>query len=190
MRLAIMPLLTAFLLTTAPAFGAGKDEDLRQAAKLHRGGETPAAVTLWEKWAKAGDADAAYNLALIHEFGDGVAQDDARALAWYKVAAEQGDKPAQFRIGLMYQNGQGVAADPEEAHRWFTAHLKHHLHHEHDPRMVAWRKEALALIEERDRREALAHSRREGARILAELQERARGQASRDEASPTAIALR
>lgn len=61
------------------------------------------------------------------------------ALRWYRVAAEKGDKTSQFQIGLMYQTGQGVEANAEEAHRWFTAHLKHHLHHEHDPKMQAWR---------------------------------------------------
>ena len=69
--------------------------------------------------------------------------------------------------------GQGVVADAAEAHRWFTMHRQHHLHHEHEPQLVAWRQQALALIEERDRREQLAASRSKAAQILAELKRRA-----------------
>lgn len=98
---------------------ATADDDLRQAAKLHKGGETPQAVAIWQRWANQGNPDAAYNLAVIHQYGDGVPLDYAKAMAWYRMAAEKGDKVSQFQIGLMYQNGQGVEANQEEAHRWF-----------------------------------------------------------------------
>ena len=151
---------------------AGVDDDLREAARLHKGGDTARAVVIWKSWAER-NADAAYNLAVIHQYGDGVALDYAAAMQWYRVAAEQGDKVSQFQIGLMYQSGQGVAADAEEAHRWFTAHRRHHLHHAYEPQMVAWRQQARALIEERDRQEQLAAARRDGDRVLAELRQRA-----------------
>lgn len=149
------------------------DDDLRQAAKLHKGGETPQAVAIWQRWADHGNVDAAYNLAVIHQYGDGVPLDFAKAMAWYRIAAEKGDKVSQFQIGLMYQNGQGVEANQEEAHRWFTMHLQHHLHHEHEPQMVAWRKQALALIDERDRREQAALARKNSQQVIAELKQRA-----------------
>jgi TPR repeat protein len=149
------------------------DEDLRVAAKAHRGGETGEAVAIWKAWAAKGNVDAAYNLAVIHQYGDGVPLDYAAAMHWYRQAADQGDKVSQFQIGLMYQVGQGVAADEAEAHRWFTMHRKHHLHHEHEPKLVAWRQQALALIEERDRREQLAASRASSTQVLAELKRRA-----------------
>jgi len=149
------------------------DIDLRKAAKLHRQGETPAAITIWKQWAQSGNADAAYNLALIHQHADGVAYDASEALRWYRVAADRGDKPAQFQIGLMYQNGEGVAADQAKAHEWFTKHRQAHAHHHHNAQYMKWQKEAATLIEERDRREAYAASKRDGGRILAELQRRA-----------------
>ena len=158
--------------TCFAAHAAGVDDDLREAARLHKGGDTARAVVIWKSWAER-NADAAYNLAVIHQYGDGVALDYAAAMQWYRVAAEQGDKVSQFQIGLMYQSGQGVAADAEEAHRWFTAHRRHHLHHAHEPQMVAWRQQARALIEERDRQEQLAAARRDGDRVLAELRQRA-----------------
>jgi len=167
--------LSLLLLVWFSAAGAAPSlaEEMRQAASLHRAGETAQAVAIWQRWANQGQADAAYNLAVIHQHGDGVALDYAVALRWYRVAADAGDKPAQFHIGLMYQTGQGVAADPAEAHRWLTRHLQHHLHHEHDPKMVAWCQQALALIEERDRREQLAAQRQNGALVLADLRRRA-----------------
>lgn len=168
------PCLMACLFFCSLAVSAGTaDDELRLAAMAHKGGETARAVAIWRAWADQGNVDAAYNLAVIHQHGDGVPLDYAQAMRWYRQAAEQGDKVSQFQIGLMYQIGQGVTADEAEAHRWFTMHRKHHLHHDHEPKMVAWRQQALALIEERDRREQLAASRASSQQVLAELKRRA-----------------
>lgn len=152
---------------------AGAEEDLRTAARLHRGGETRAAVAIWERLAAKGDVDAAYNLGAIHQHGDGVARDPAAALNWYRQAAEAGDRVSQFMVGLAYQNGEGVVADEKQAHAWFTRHRQEHLHHEHHPRMQTWRRQALALIEARDRHEAMMASRESDAAVVAELRRRA-----------------
>lgn len=152
---------------------ASADAELYRAAKLHRGGDTPAAMAIWRKWAEQGNADAAYNLALIHQHADGVAYDAAEALRWYRAAAERGDKAAQIRLGLMYQNGEGVPADEAQAHQWFTMNRRQHAHHQHHAQFQQWQQQARTLIEERDRREALAAARRDGERIMAELRQRA-----------------
>ncbi len=166
--------LVLYFLTASLAATAGTaDDDLFMAAKLHRGGESAKAVAIWQDWAGKGNVDAAYNLAVIHQHGDGVPVDYAKAMRWYRQAADQGDKVSQLQIGLMYQIGQGVAVDANEAHRWFTMHRKHHLHHDHEPKMVAWRQQALALIDERDRREQLLASRASSTQVLAELKRRA-----------------
>ena len=165
--------LSLLLALTSGIAAASPDDALRAAAMAHKGGETPRALAIWQDWAARGNVDAAYNLAVIHHYGDGVPLDYAKALYWYRQAAEQGDKVSQFQIGLMYQIGQGVKADEAEAHRWFTMHRKHHLHHEHEPKMQAWRQQALALIDERDRREQLLASRSNADRVLADLKNRA-----------------
>jgi uncharacterized protein len=166
--------LALMLVTASLAANAGNvDDDLRQAAKLHKGGDTVQAIAIWKGWADKGNVDAAYNLAVIHQYGDGVALDYATTMRWYKLAAEQGDKVSQFQIGLMYQTGQGVEANAEEAHRWFTAHRKHHMHHAHTPQMEAWREQARAMIDERDRRETAVAARRDGAQVVADLRRRA-----------------
>ena len=69
--------------------------------------------------ADQGDADAQYNLGLMYYNGDGVTQDDAEALKWYRLAADQGDATAQSNLGSMYANGDGVTQDDAEALKWY-----------------------------------------------------------------------
>ena len=50
--------------------------------------------------------------------GEGVPEDDAEAVRWYRMAAEQGDAGAQYNLGVMYANGEGV--DSVLAHMWLN----------------------------------------------------------------------
>ena len=50
--------------------------------------------------------------------GDGVPQDYAEAVKWYRKAAEQGDDVAQFKLGEMYKEEKGVPKDMTEATKW------------------------------------------------------------------------
>jgi hypothetical protein len=154
-------------------WAANADDDLRHAAKLHKGGDTPAALIVWQRWAEKGNVDAAYNLAVIHQHGDDVAVAYREAMKWYRFAAERDDRVSQYMVGQMYLEGQGVPVDKEEAHRWFTAHRVHHAHHDHTAQMQAWRKQAAALIQESDLRESLAASRGNADQVLADLRRRA-----------------
>ncbi len=52
--------------------------------------------------------------------GQGVPQDFAKALQWYRKAAEQGHAKAQGNLGFMYGRGQGVPQDYAQAHMWFN----------------------------------------------------------------------
>jgi TPR repeat protein len=147
--------------------------DLLRAAGLHKAGDTAAAVVIWKRWAEQGDVDAAYNLAVIHQHGDGVARDASQALKWYRFAAERGDRWSQLRLGAMYQGGEGVTADPVQAHYWFTKHRREHAHHDHNPQMQEWRRQAAALIRARDMRETAEAARTNSDQVLAELKQRA-----------------
>ena len=51
--------------------------------------------------------------------GEGVAQDDAEAVRWWRLAAEQGNVSAQYKLGVAYDIGEGVAQDYAEAVRWY-----------------------------------------------------------------------
>ena len=70
--------------------------------------------------AEQGDATAQFNLGVMYAKGEGVPQDDAAAVRWYRLAAEQGHASAQGTLGAMYMNGQGVPQDDETAHVWLN----------------------------------------------------------------------
>ena len=69
--------------------------------------------------AEQGNADAQFNLGLMYYDGQGVRQDYAEALRWYRKAAEQGYAKAQYNLGLMYANGHGVHQDFHLSKEWF-----------------------------------------------------------------------
>ena len=70
--------------------------------------------------AEQGDAEAQYNLGFMYDHGQGVPQDDAEAVKWFRKAAEQGYARAQNDLGVMYNDGQGVPQDYAHAHMWFN----------------------------------------------------------------------
>ena len=55
----------------------------------------------------------------MYENGEGVPQDYAEAVKWYRRAAEQGYAVAQNNLGSMYYNGTGVPQDYAEAVKWY-----------------------------------------------------------------------
>jgi TPR repeat protein len=55
----------------------------------------------------------------MYATGQGVAQDHAEAVKWFRQAADQGNADAQFNLGVMYATGQGIAQDRAEAVKWF-----------------------------------------------------------------------
>ena len=69
--------------------------------------------------ALAGDAVAQYNLGVKYHEGQGVPQDYAEALKWYRKAAEQGLANAQYNIGILFEAGRGVPQDAAEAVKWY-----------------------------------------------------------------------
>ena len=55
----------------------------------------------------------------MYDKGNGVTQDYAEAVKWFRKAAEQGDEVAQFNLGEMYRLGNGVTQDYAEAVKWY-----------------------------------------------------------------------
>jgi len=70
--------------------------------------------------AEQGDADAQYNLGLMYLLGDGVPENDAEAVKWFRLAAEQGYATAQYNLGRMYANGYGVPQNNIRAYVWYS----------------------------------------------------------------------
>jgi len=56
----------------------------------------------------------------MYQYGQGVRQDYAEAVAWFRKAADQGLADAQSNLGVMYQYGQGVPQDYAEAVKWYS----------------------------------------------------------------------
>ena len=55
----------------------------------------------------------------MYRDGEGIPEDDAEAVRWFRLAAEQGYAEAQHNLGIAYANGRGVPADDAEAVRWY-----------------------------------------------------------------------
>jgi len=48
---------------------------------------------------------------MMYDKGQGVPQDYAEAVTWYRKAAEKGFAEAQYNLGTMCYRGQGVPQD-------------------------------------------------------------------------------
>src|SRR4051794_25933705 len=80
------------------------------------GGYAPAMKAL--QLAEKGDPVMQYEYALICERGQGVPQNHAKAVKWFRESATQDYAPAQLFLGLMYASGKGVSRNMGEALRW------------------------------------------------------------------------
>ena len=69
--------------------------------------------------AAQGDADAQFQLAVLHASGEGGPQDHAEARRLLGLAAAQGHADAQVELGTMHANGQGGPQDHAEARRLY-----------------------------------------------------------------------
>ena len=70
--------------------------------------------------AEQGDAEAQFHLGFMYDNGNGVLQEYAEAVRWYRLAAEQGHAQAQNNLGVRYGTGQGIQQDDVLAHMWFN----------------------------------------------------------------------
>ena len=70
--------------------------------------------------ANQGDANAQLRLGWMYSTGQGVRQNNAKALKWYRLAANRGDAGAQNNLGFMYEAGLGVPQNYKEAVNWYS----------------------------------------------------------------------
>jgi TPR repeat protein len=77
-------------------------------------------VRQYQQAADAGDAEAQFEMGVLHQDGRGVPQDFGKAVALYLKAAEQGHLGAQSNLGVLYVSGRGIPRDYGEALKWFT----------------------------------------------------------------------
>ena len=72
-----------------------------------------------QKKAKAGEAEAQFNLGGMYFLGKGISKNYTEAAKWYRKSAEHGYSEAQYNLGWMYANGQGVPKDYTKAMKWY-----------------------------------------------------------------------
>ena len=56
----------------------------------------------------------------MYELGNGVPENDAEAVKWYRKAADQGLARGQYNLGVMYYNGDGVQENNVRAYVWLS----------------------------------------------------------------------
>ena len=70
--------------------------------------------------ADQGNANAQLNLGVMYDNGEGVPENDAEAVKWYRKAADQGDAIAQSNLGHMYLRGEGIPENNIRAYVWWS----------------------------------------------------------------------
>lgn len=117
-------LLLCWLAMGSPGQASAADAGNPAAYAALAHGDFATARKIWTELAKNGDAEAQYNMGVMHAKGDGMGQDLAAAVRWFQLAAQQGNAKAQYNLGVMHANGDGVAADDGEALKWLRLSAK------------------------------------------------------------------
>ncbi|MFN3989747.1 MAG: SPOR domain-containing protein [Erythrobacter sp.] len=93
--------------------GAPALADVKAGVDAWEAGDYARAVAEWQGPAKAGDADALFNLAQAYRLGRGVVADSAKAREHYAAASEKGHLKAADNYGLLlFQEGEQEKAMP------------------------------------------------------------------------------
>jgi len=109
-------LAAAFLVLLLPALAkAGFDEGVA----AYERGDYRTAFREFFRLALAGDPSAQFYLGVMYDYGEGVPQNYAGAVYWYRRAGDQGHAKAQFNLGVLYHFRMGVPQNHAEAVRWY-----------------------------------------------------------------------
>lgn len=102
--------LVLFALMVAPA--AAAEIAVAESALAH--GDYEKAATTLERLAGRGQPEALYLLGTLYANGDGVPQDDGKALHYFRDAAAKGHKLARQQIVAMFRMGALASPPPED----------------------------------------------------------------------------
>ncbi|MEX9949175.1 tetratricopeptide repeat protein [Providencia rettgeri] len=69
--------------------------------------------------AKSGDLDAQYEIGTLYDVGEGVEENEEKAIEWYLKAASQGHSQAQYMMGMMYETSEHLSDDSHLSLEWF-----------------------------------------------------------------------
>ena len=99
-------------------------QDLQKGYAAYQTGDYATAIQEWTPLANAGVSGVQSMLGFMYSTGQGVPQDAAEAVKWYRLAADQGHAKAQHNLGLMYRRGRGVPIDFVEAAKLYRLAAK------------------------------------------------------------------
>ena len=108
--------LATVLFVVVSAHPVGASETTGWAA--YKSGNYSVAYNAFLERAEAGDANAQHNLAIMYDLGQGLPQDHAEAIKWYRLAAQQWHAVSQNNLGILLENGRGATQNSAEAAKW------------------------------------------------------------------------
>ena len=95
--------------------------DMEEARDLMEAGAYAEARSLFEVYARSGNAEAEELIGVMYALGLGVDRDDERAFDWYLRASLKGHPGAQSGLGWYYEVGRGIPApDMVRAYLWYA----------------------------------------------------------------------
>ncbi len=106
-------------ISTPVAFNVAQPIRRPAAIEAYQAGDFETAYALWYGAAEGGNADAQYNIGVLHARGEGVRKDNEKAISWYRRAAASGSANAQYLMGELYNAGRAVPQDFTAALGWF-----------------------------------------------------------------------
>ncbi len=112
-------LLLLTLLLWLPLAQANEAE-YQRGYEAYKSGDYKTAYAILKPLAEQGHAEAQSYLGDMHNWGQGVKDDDAEAIKWYSKAAKQGHAEAQHWLGRVYKNRRGVPQNNIYAYMWLS----------------------------------------------------------------------
>lgn len=93
--------------------------DLEDGITFHERSAYAKAAAAYERASAKGNVEAQRRLGFMYYHGEGVAQDNRRAVDLFESAARGGDSESARNLGTMYEYGMSVAQDDHRAAEWF-----------------------------------------------------------------------
>ena len=94
-------------------------QDYQKGLAAYEAGDYSAALEEWRPLANQGNAVAQVELGGMYRRGEGVPQNNAEAMRWFRLAAQQGDPLHQLILGITFLQGDVTPNDYVEAVMWF-----------------------------------------------------------------------
>ncbi len=99
--------------------------DWAEVQRAFADGDAVALIAALQPLAEAGDAEAQFNMGILHDTGQGVPQDYQEAARWYGRAGEQDHAIALYNLGLLHFEGKGVELDRVKALDLYRRSARH-----------------------------------------------------------------